>query len=496
MKLHTSDLWLGMGLALAALFMRLPFRSQFLYHWDSVNFALSLEHYDVRLHQPHPPGYILYSMLGRLINLVVHDANASLVWISLLSGVLGVVALYWLGAIMFDRQVGTAAALLALTNPMHWFYSEIALSYALEFLLVTIVAGLCYLQFTGSRRIWPWSAILLGVAGGVRQNDLVFLFPVWLLSLYDLSWRQRAASIAILGMVVAAWGWPMAALSGGPAGYLAALGTESSGVASESSLFSLRQLGLNGVRMVIYLGYGLLLGAVSLFWGVWFLGRRVRAQLLMDRRAWVLAFWIGPAACFYILVHLRQHGHIFTFLPALILLTALATIQLGRRLAGFTLVRPLASVLMAVLIVANGLFFLLAPASLLGSERLPLQTPSRLTISQRDSFLGQRIGYIQTHFEPDSTVILATDLNFRYPDFYLREFQSTSLSYQLGENITVLPDYVRTLVLFDDVTLPQFSTDAGFQVLPLPGGGSIRYITWDSSHQVKLSLSFFEVQKK
>ena len=39
-----------------ALITRLPCRSIILHHWDSVNFALALEHYDVRLHQPHPPG--------------------------------------------------------------------------------------------------------------------------------------------------------------------------------------------------------------------------------------------------------------------------------------------------------------------------------------------------------------------------------------------------------------------------------------------------------
>ncbi|MBI1878320.1 MAG: DUF2723 domain-containing protein [Chloroflexi bacterium] len=267
MKPRRLELWVSLTLALAALVIRLPFRSQFLYHWDSVNFALSLEKYDVRLHQPQPPGYFLYSMLGKLVNLFFDDANASLVWISLISGVLGVVGLYWLGRLMFNHQVGVVAALLALTNPLHWFYSEVGLSYALEFLLVISVAGLCYLQLTSHRQIWLWSAILLGLVGGVRQNDLVFLLPLWLVSLYPLSWRQRGISLALLGLVVIAWTWPMMALSGGPAGYLAALTGESSEIASDSSLLSVGQLALNGFRMLIYTGYGLLLGIIPLLWG-------------------------------------------------------------------------------------------------------------------------------------------------------------------------------------------------------------------------------------
>jgi len=494
LTLRRQDRLTWLGLPVLALLLRIPFCSQFLYHWDSVNFALSLENYDVRLHQPHPPGYFLYSVLGMLANLVVHDANKSLILISLVSGALGVVALYWLGTTMFNRQVGMVAALLALTNPMHWFYSEIALSYALEFLLVTILAGLCYRQLTGDQRGWLWLAILMGIVGGVRQNDLVFLFPLWLASLWPLSWRRRAASVVVLGIVTLAWLWPMMAMSGGPAGYLSAVGAESGGIASESPLSSLRQLGLNGVRMAIYLGYGLLLGSIPLLWGGWSLLRRARSHL-MDRRAWVFVLWIGPAFCFYVLIHIRQHGHIFTFLPALILLAALATTRLGRRFGELNQARLLTSALATLLIVTNGLFFLLAPASLFSSERLPLQTPTRKTIAQRDRFLSERIDCIRTHFEPESTVILAGGLNFRHPDFYLREFQDTSLSYRLGENASVLPNHVRTLVLFDDIVLPQLSTASGFQVLSLPDGQSIRYITWDNSQRAMVSQNSLDIQE-
>jgi 4-amino-4-deoxy-L-arabinose transferase-like glycosyltransferase len=499
--LKRDGLW---SLALAALLTRLPFRSQFLYHWDSVNFALSLEHYDVRLHQPQPPGYFLYSMLGQLVNLAVHDANASLVWLSLASGVLGIVALYWSGAVMFDRRVGVVAALLALTNPLHWFYSDVALSYSPEFLLVTLVAGLCYLQLTGYRQGWFWVAVMLGVAGGVRQNDLAFLLPLWLISLWPLSQRQRLASLVVLAGVVTAWAWPMMALSGGPAGYLAALGSESSGIADESSLFSLRELGLNGARMIIYLGYGLLLGAIPLLWGAWELLRTARVHLA-DRRAWTLALWIGPAAGFYAVVHLRQHGHIFTFLPALILLTALAVTKLGGRLAradGYEIFgRPfgpgwLAATLAALLVLTDGMFFLFSPASLFNSSQLPLQTPSRETIVQRDRFLDERITAIRANFKPESTVVLAGSFNFRHPDYYLREYQDTGLSYRLTDELTTLPDSAQTLVLFDDSTLLQSPEDSRFQRLSLPDGGSLCYITWNSKQQVKLGLSSIEVEAK
>ena len=69
-----------------ALVLRVAFRSQMAYHWDSAQFALAITEYDIRLSQPHAPGYFLYVMLGRLVNCVVGDPHASLVWISVVFG--------------------------------------------------------------------------------------------------------------------------------------------------------------------------------------------------------------------------------------------------------------------------------------------------------------------------------------------------------------------------------------------------------------------------
>jgi hypothetical protein len=494
MKLHRSDFLLIIVLVLVAVAIRLPYRGQYLYHWDSVNFALSLENYDVRLHQPQPPGYFFYSAMGAAFNVVIADANASLVWLSLVSGGLGVVTLYWLGAVMFNRQVGLAAALLTLTNPMQWFYSEVALSYSVEFVLVTLIAGLCYLQLTGRERVWPVTVIVLGLAGGVRQNDLAFLVPLWLVSLYPLSWRGRLGSIGLLAVVSLAWALPMVALSGGLNDYLEALGGGGGVVAEESPLFSAAELALNVGRMALYLGYGTLLAAIPLLWGGWALARNAR-KLLADRRAWVFFLWIAPAFAFYIFVHLRQHGHIFTFLPAVILLAALAVMELAKRL-GKTEARQvmIGRVLTGTLVVVNALFFLLAPASLLGSSQVPLQTPSRQTIQSRDALLEEHIAYVQAHFDPAETVILAGGYNYRHPEYYLSDFQETDLSYRVGDDLVELPGNVHTLVLFDDVVLPDLPEDAGFVSVAMPDGSTIRSITWNTDQAAWVSLNDFQLR--
>ena len=49
-----------------------------LYNWDAVQFALALREFDVAKHQPHPPGYLLYVGLGRLLNASLGDPTPRL----------------------------------------------------------------------------------------------------------------------------------------------------------------------------------------------------------------------------------------------------------------------------------------------------------------------------------------------------------------------------------------------------------------------------------
>lgn len=482
---RSGDGWVIAGLALAALILRLPFMTRYLYHWDSVNFALSLSHYDVRMHQPHPPGYVLYSALGALVNGVLNDPNASLVWLSVAGGMAGVVALYWAGGVLFSRRVGFIAALLGLTSPSLWFHSEIALTYALEFALVTVIAVLCYKQLTGDARIWLLLAVALGITGGVRQNDLAFLLPLWLVSLWPLTWKQRALSALALAGVCLAWLVPMVALSGGPSGFLAAFSSASDVVYTESSIFGAGQSVVNAARLLIYIGYGVLLGGLALAIALVAHLRQIPVWL-RDRRAWVLALWITPALLFYLFIHVRQPGHVFTFLPAVILLIAVAIEALADRWFGRQ--QKLVSAAMAGVIAAtNVAFFLFAPASLFGSGQLPLQTMSRRTLTQRDQLLAERLTFVRERFDPATTVVFAGGLDFRHMDFYLQDFQAPSISHELGSQTVTLPPAVNTLVLFNEQSLPALQADVPAEMVTTPGGATLRYYHWAAGSVASLS---------
>ena len=51
---------------------------------DAIQFALGVQHFNLAVHRPHPPGYVGYVALGRAFTaLVGGDPQAGLLWLSI-----------------------------------------------------------------------------------------------------------------------------------------------------------------------------------------------------------------------------------------------------------------------------------------------------------------------------------------------------------------------------------------------------------------------------
>ncbi len=75
-----QEILIALCLLLITILSRIPFRSQVLYHWDSVNFAFAMQRFDVAAEQPQPPGYIAYVWLCRLVDLLFHDLQVTMLY--------------------------------------------------------------------------------------------------------------------------------------------------------------------------------------------------------------------------------------------------------------------------------------------------------------------------------------------------------------------------------------------------------------------------------
>jgi hypothetical protein len=361
MNYHKNkDIILPLSLFILTILTRIPFMSKLLYHWDSVQFALALENYDITVHQPHPPGYFLYVMLGRLINFFIKDANTTFIFISILFSGLAVVAIYYLGKEIFDKKTGIVAALIALTSPNLWFHGEVALTYIVEAFFSSFVALLCWRILKGEHKYILLSVVALSIAGGIRQNTVVFLLPLWLFSVKGVLPRKIIASIGLLGIVCLLWFVPMVWLTGGWHAYneaLRELWEFNTGHVSvfEQGWATFKIFSSALVRFVIYgVGAGIFILGLAMY----SLIRHRKLRFFDSNKIFFFLLWFMPSVLFYLLIfiHPANPGYVLIFLPALLILTAASIGFISNDLKGF-IPKDFAPLIASIIIVINTTMF-------------------------------------------------------------------------------------------------------------------------------------------
>src|SRR5215210_7848627 len=106
LRLTHHALRIPLVLALTAGISRILFARSTPINWDAVQFTLAIDKFDLHAHQPHPPGYVLYVLAGRALNLLVGNPSMALALLSVLCSALLVPAIYWLAqSILEDRSM-------------------------------------------------------------------------------------------------------------------------------------------------------------------------------------------------------------------------------------------------------------------------------------------------------------------------------------------------------------------------------------------------------
>jgi 4-amino-4-deoxy-L-arabinose transferase-like glycosyltransferase len=397
-------------LILLAVTSRWPLRGRWLYHWDSVNFALALDRFDVARGQPHVPGYPLYVGLGWISRRIFGDPQTALVVLSVAGTAMAAVLLYRLGEEWIGRGAGKWAALFWLSSPLVWFYGEIALPHALDAGFVLLVVWLAVRCARGERWHLPL-AVALAASSGLRPQNLLFLGPIFLWGLQSQRWRARAEALISLGGLTLLWLIPLLALSGGPGRYLEISRAYNAHFWSSTLVFGpagLSALQRNLGKLAAYTAYGVAGAGLPLIGGL-------PALLTLFRRLpqrWLAAvgwgLWVAPALMFHTFIHMGQQGLVLVFLPALLLLAAALAARDGRRGWGLGLAG----------LALNVVLFLAAPERPLGPEGIRLLNLS--TLRRHDATMAGRFALLRAEFPPDRTLIVASQ--WRFFDFYAPEY--------------------------------------------------------------------------
>jgi 4-amino-4-deoxy-L-arabinose transferase-like glycosyltransferase len=437
-KLRRRDWLAGLGFFAVSVGLRVPFRTRLAYTWDSVEFTQAIREYNVVLNQPHPPGYFLYVMLGRLVNKCVGDPHASLVWISVVAGSGLVAVIYLLGTAMFRRTAGVIAALVTLTSPLIWFFSCVALTYVIDALLVSIVVLCCW---RAGERGGTWGdvfaiAVLMAVVGGVRQQTLLGLALLAGATLAGIQsqrlWKWVVAFV--VGTVLsAAWLILMLEMTGGYAVYWSAFQATTQFHAHKTSLGGgLDAVVWNVFFAALYSAGGLMFGVVVIIAGLLVVLRqpaeRRRACIEQNRAALrVMAMWILPSAAVgTLLAFTVAAGHVFTYLPGLLLFVGVVVSHVPAmwRRIGVT----------AAVCLLNALAFLAWPQAWNGNLWGMVHTAR--VLHQHDEQLTHAVNAIRAQYQPSQTVVchLYGDLFFglRHFQLYLPEFDQYRLTHDLA----------------------------------------------------------------
>ena len=503
------DLLLGLGLALATVLSRIPFRAHVLPAWDAVQFALALERYNIVAHQPHPPGYILYVAAARIVDGFIGDATASLVWLSIAASGAAVFFVYRLAWMLYGRLAATVAAIGLATSPLFWFYGEVGLPYAVEAALASMVAMLTWPARCGRVPAAMASAVGLGLASGVRQSLLPLFFPLWATAAWAGTRRLHslAAGIALMTLTTILWLIPMLHLAGGAGAYFTASAELFDSTVRATTVMAPAGAWLGNARALAeasVLGLGLLLPL--LFWGA---ARTVRSGF-GPRERFLLA-WLLPPLVVYLWFHFGQYGYLLAILPALYILIApvLAGVLAAPRMGHA--VRVVMGVTLAVIALAHVGFVIGA-----GPARVPQVAPSAPWMQRQLADLKARYRYrlwshtvrglreaeaviaaytdaVRRRFDPADTVIVAELGNsrsypwFRHATYYLRQFrtchlrlppwtpgyldsaQLSSMAARPDDRILLAPG-VRHLVWLVDFWNPRMPRPPGLRELPLAYG--------------------------
>jgi len=393
------------GLVLIA--SRLPFRGHFLYHWDSVQFALGLSYFDPALHRPHPPGYILYIALGRLVNLFVHDANLALIILSIFFSLVGLVALFYLARSISGWEVAYLAALLYLFNPLVWFHGEVALMYMAEAALVSLFLFFLYNFYANARvsQLWVAVAVLIFL-GGVRQSALLFMVPILLYVLIVKNRRLILPAFGLLAAGVLAWWLPLLHFSGGLLSYLklSALQVRNT-VGGNYAVEGWYAVGDNLFKIIRILWSSLGFGLVLLAIGVLpYLMPELKGELKVDRKK--LLFWLWallPGVVFLSLTLVTNPGYLLFLVVPLSILIAESILLIGRFLAS-----AFQKMFLPALVIVGVLFLMVwGGYRFFTVARHPddFINFSYLAIKGQDEFIGEQISYIKQNFNPKETII-------------------------------------------------------------------------------------------
>jgi hypothetical protein len=455
-ELRGGDVVMAALFFAAAVALRVPFRSQLAYHWDSAQFALAVGEYNIQISQPHAPGFYLYVALGRLVNFFVGEPHAALVWLSVIAGACLAAVGYLLATSMFGRKCGMGTGLILLTSPLCWFHSEIALTTIVDSALVVSFVFVCW-QAIRAGVTWGQAillAVLLAAIAGIRQQSAPLLIPLWFYVFCGFArprGQKLAGATAVAFVLSLFWFIPTVKSAGGLASYIHLLRLKGQfdaritvwgGRGMDAFLANASAIGK--VCWAGLLGAGIIAAVEFVHWVVFeclFSKKTANEECSWQAnktQLCVLVCWFLPMLLFWLFMYVTMPGYTLNFFPALAILAGLGLARFSERVVTPVPHRNSWSFygVLAIVAMINVATFVISPQ---GTTRLLMGVPlTAEEVQEHDAKLAACFRMIRQQW-PSKNVTIC----HRYEDFYwgFRQFEY------------YLPEY-KNVLLTTDSSLP------------------------------------------
>lgn len=310
--------WPVLGVSALYLALTVPFISRLPYNWDAAQFVLAVRHYEIGMHQPHPPGYPLFVVLGKLLHLVVSE-NLALVIIAILFGYISVVVIYLFCYRLWPNKLGSAFITTAyIVNPLFWLYRETALTYVVDAAASITLGYLVWQTMTRRTRQYVFiSSGVLALAGAIRPSLVALLLPLFIfqLSFHRRNWKLVLGSFGIVLIGTLAWFIPVVIVTGGVGEYLTESRNLYGASVANSNIFEQTKLVFNTILISLNI---LIIPMVASC--VVLIVRYHRQWRQFINLYLLAAMWIIPALAVYCVGHFGQLGYALILLPPFYLL--------------------------------------------------------------------------------------------------------------------------------------------------------------------------------
>ncbi|MCE5213545.1 MAG: glycosyltransferase family 39 protein [Methanobacterium sp.] len=476
--------------------------AKFLYDWDSVGFALAFKNYNIALHQPHPPGYILYVAIGKSVNYFFNDPNFSMIFINIILSVLTVILIYFLAKNMFSRNVALIASFIFVFNPFFWFYGEIASVYLSGAFFATLIAYTSYLVLQGNTKLIYLSAAFLGIAGGFRQELIFFMFPLWLFCIFYKirDYKKIIAAFLMLIASVMVWFIPTIYLAGGYESYSIHSQTLLFTCFSNFSVFFGGSINSHLMMDSLVITWSILgMGIISSFILILYLFLNLKKIFKLDfikkTKVIFLILWIIPAILFNLLIYIAKPGYILIYLPAFVLIVAYVISKFSINLNKIfkKIPKKYFALILVFICILSGIIQFTNPSQ---GTQSGIVDYGVIKTSDNDMEI---INYAVENFSSNETLLFfSSENNWRRSIYYHPDYESYSYYSRLkaGKNYYGLRHYKNNLnsvseaeIFYVDLDsnkkvvwlinnpdfLSQIKTEIGLNKMELPDGSMIYY---------------------